>query len=52
VRHVAARRLLEHTALTPLDISFLLGFSEPNSFARAFRTWERTTPLRWRAARS
>jgi AraC-like DNA-binding protein len=52
VRHVAARRLLEHTELTPLDISFLLGFSEPNSFARAFRTWERTTPLRWRAARS
>jgi AraC-like DNA-binding protein len=52
VRHVAARRLLEHTELTPFDISFLLGFSEPNSFARAFRTWERTTPLRWRAARS
>lgn len=52
VRHVAARRLLEHTELTPLDISFLLGFAEPNSFARAFRLWERTTPLRWRAARS
>jgi AraC-like DNA-binding protein len=52
VRHVAARRLLEHTELTPLDISFLLGFAEPNSFARAFRSWERTTPLRWRAARS
>jgi AraC-like DNA-binding protein len=52
VRHVAARRLLEHTELAPLDIAFLLGFAEPNSFARAFRSWERTTPLRWRAARS
>jgi len=52
VRHVAARRLLEHTELEPIEIAFLLGFAEPNSFARAFRFWERTTPLRWRAARS
>jgi AraC-like DNA-binding protein len=52
VRHVAARRLLEHTELEPIDIAFLLGFAEPNSFARAFRSWERTTPLRWRAAHS
>src|SRR5262249_5001762 len=44
--------LLEHTDLEPIDISFLLGFAEPNSFARAFRTWERTTPLRWRVAHS
>jgi AraC-like DNA-binding protein len=52
VRHVAARRLLAQTELGPIEIAFLLGFAEPNSFARAFRTWERTTPLRWRAARS
>lgn len=52
VRHVAARRLLAHTELPPIDIAFLLGFEEPNSFARAFRSWERTTPLRWRATRS
>ncbi|HEY4243178.1 MAG TPA: AraC family transcriptional regulator ligand-binding domain-containing protein [Kofleriaceae bacterium] len=52
VRHVAARRLLAQTELPPIDIAFLLGFAEPNSFARAFRHWERTTPLRWRAARS
>ena len=51
VRHVVARRLLAHTELEPIDIAFLLGFGEPNSFARAFRSWERTTPLRWRAAR-
>jgi AraC-like DNA-binding protein len=52
VRHVASRRLLEHTDLEPIDISFLLGFAEPNSFVRAFRSWERTTPLRWRVAHS
>jgi AraC-like DNA-binding protein len=52
VRHVAARRLLEHTELEPIDIAFLLGFAEPNSFVRAFRAWERTTPLRWRTAHS
>jgi AraC-like DNA-binding protein len=52
VRRVAARRLLGNTELEPIDIAFLLGFAEPNSFARAFRLWERTTPLRWRAARS
>lgn len=52
VRRLSARRLLARTDLDPLDISFLLGFSEPNSFTRAFRSWERTTPLRWRAARS
>ena len=51
VRRVAARRLLAHTELEPIDIAFLLGFAEPNSFARAFRHWERTTPLRWRSAR-
>ena len=52
VRHVAARRLLAQTELEPIDIAFLLGFAEPNSFIRAFRSWERTTPLRWRATRS
>lgn len=51
VRHVVARRLLEHTELPPIDIAFLLGFEEPNSFVRAFRDWERTTPLRWRSTR-
>jgi len=50
VRRVVARRLLAHTALPPIDIAFLLGFAEPNSFLRAFRAWERMTPLRWRAA--
>jgi AraC-like DNA-binding protein len=48
VRRTSARRLLANTELDPVDIAFLLGFEEPNSFARAFRAWERTTPIRWR----
>ncbi|WP_225029551.1 AraC family transcriptional regulator [Xinfangfangia pollutisoli] len=49
VRRVVARRLLMQTQLDPVAIALLLGFSEPNSFVRRFRAWERTTPLRWRA---
>lgn len=49
VRRTSARRLLANTELEPTDIAFLLGFEEPNSFVRAFRSWEDTTPLRFRA---
>jgi AraC-like DNA-binding protein len=49
VRRRTARRLLAETDLDPVDVAFLLGFEEPNSFARAFRTWEGTTALRWRS---
>lgn len=48
VRRTSARRLLANTELDPTDIAFLLGFEEPNSFARAFRAWERVTPTRFR----
>lgn len=48
VRRVTANRLLLNTELDPVAISMLLGFEEPNSFARAFRGWERTSPARWR----
>ena len=48
VRHTIARRLLANTDLDPVAISMLVGFDEPNSFARAFRAWEQTTPQRWR----
>lgn len=48
VRRTTASRLLANTELDPVAIAMLLGFVEPNSFARAFRAWERTTPLRWR----
>lgn len=52
VRRTIASRLLANTELDTVAISMLLGFVEPNSFARAFRAWERTTPLRWRERRT
>jgi len=48
VRRATAGRLLANTDLDTVAIAMLLGFAEPNSFARAFRGWERTTPSRWR----
>lgn len=49
VRRTTASRLLATTELDPVAIAMLLGFTEPNSFARAFRGWEQTSPSRWRA---
>ena len=51
VRRTTASRLLANTELDTVAIAMLLGFAEPNSFARAFRVWEQTTPLRWRDRR-
>ena len=48
VRRTIASRLLANTQLDTVAIAMLLGFAEPNSFARAFRAWEQTTPARWR----
>lgn len=33
------------------EISFLLGFSHPNSFFRAFKRWTRSSPEVYRSAR-
>ncbi|WP_347557036.1 AraC family transcriptional regulator ligand-binding domain-containing protein [Robbsia sp. KACC 23696] len=52
VRRTMAGRLLLNTDFDAVAISMLLGFEEPNSFARAFRSWEQTTPQRWRARHS
>lgn len=43
-REKLARHYLEKTRLPAAEISFLLGFDEPNSFYRAFRRWTGTTP--------
>lgn len=43
-RESLARHYLERTSLPTTDISFLLGYDEPNSFARAFKTWTGLTP--------
>lgn len=44
VREKLARHYLSKTKLPAAEISFLLGFDEPNSFYRAFRRWTGMTP--------
>lgn len=48
MREALARHYLTTTELPAAEIAFLLGFEEPNSFYRAFRTWTGTTPERVR----
>ncbi len=48
VRQETARHLLASTNLDTGEIAFVLGFEELNSFARAFQSWEGTSPNRWR----
>lgn len=43
-REALARHYLTRTALATAEISFLLGFEEPNSFYRAFSGWTGSTP--------
>ncbi len=43
-RERLARHYLSQTSLTSGEISFLLGFEDPNSFYRAFHDWTGSTP--------
>lgn len=51
VRRELAQRYLAD-GLSIAEISFLLGFSEPSAFFRAFKRWTGKTPLESRVARS
>jgi len=51
VRRELAQRYLDD-GLAIAEISFLLGFSEPSAFFRAFKRWTGQTPLEARAARA
>jgi AraC-like DNA-binding protein len=44
VREELARHYLSATDYTSAEISFLLGYEEPNSFFRAFRAWTGQSP--------
>ncbi len=44
LREDLARHYLSATDYTSVEISFLLGYEEPNSFFRAFRAWTGQTP--------
>ncbi len=52
VRSSLAQHYLQHSALSGAEISFLLGFEDPNSFVRAFQGWTGTTPQAARTARA
>lgn len=43
-REQLARHYLKNPALSAAQIAFLLGYAEPSSFYRAFRTWTGHTP--------
>ena len=43
-RHELASHYLSKTSLSCAEISFLLGFDDPNSFFRAFHEWTGKTP--------
>lgn len=50
LRHSLAHHYLHHSSLSGTDISFMLGFENPNSFVRAFQTWTGSTPQAVRLA--
>jgi len=47
-REALARHYLKNSNLSGAEISFLLGFQDPNSFFRAFHSWTGETPERTR----
>ncbi len=48
-RERLARHYLLTSNMSPVEVSFLLGFEDPNSLFRAFQRWTGTTPESWRA---
>jgi AraC-like DNA-binding protein len=51
-RRQAAELYLTTTTLTIAEVTYLLGYSEPTAFHRAFRRWHGTTPQAFRAQAS
>ncbi len=44
-----ARKYVRDRRLPLSEVAFMLGFSEPSAFHRAFKRWTDTTPALWRA---
>jgi AraC-like DNA-binding protein len=52
LRRSMATLLLHRNDLAIHEVAFLLGYSEPSAFYRAFRRWQQTSPQAFRAAAS
>ncbi|MDX1486779.1 MAG: helix-turn-helix transcriptional regulator, partial [Acidiferrobacterales bacterium] len=48
-RRDLAARYMKESYLSVGEVTFLLGFSEPANFARAFKRWHGVTPTEYRA---
>lgn len=51
-RHQLALEYLADPALSLIEVAYMLGYEDQNSFFRAFRQWEDRTPSEWRATQS
>jgi AraC-like DNA-binding protein len=51
LRHDLALRLLDERRVAVAEVAYLLGYSEPSAFHRAFKRWTGTTPDRHRQDR-
>lgn len=49
-RHQMALEYLADASLSLIEVAYLLGYEDQNSFFRAFRQWEAQTPSEWRTA--
>ena len=50
VRSELSRRYLQESKLAICEVAYILGFSEPSAFHRAFRRWTGVTPKEFRRA--
>ncbi len=48
-RHQLALEYLADPTLAIMEVAYMLGYEDQNSFFRAFRQWESLTPSAWRA---
>jgi AraC-like DNA-binding protein len=48
-RHQLALEYLGDSSLAIVEVAYMLGYEDQNSFFRAFRQWEELTPSAWRA---
>jgi AraC-like DNA-binding protein len=52
LRQELVREYLARPGIQINEVAFLLGYEDANSFYRAFRNWEGTTPAHWRVGQS